>query len=123
MAKIGKKTTTKKRRSSTNYSGAFVIGSVLGGLAGAAAMLWKTPQSGAELRARLGETFPVMGSSGSTLEFSTAPASPRPEGVKAPGEASGEPPAEGIGHPASTEELVTPPSPEELAQPPTTAQS
>lgn len=36
------------------HNAAFVVGAVVGGLAGAAAALWKTPYSGAELRAQLG---------------------------------------------------------------------
>jgi hypothetical protein len=37
------------------HTAAFVVGAVLGGLAGAAMTLWKTPQSGAELRAGLSQ--------------------------------------------------------------------
>ena len=37
--------------SSQRHTGAFIIGGVLGGLAGAAVTLWNTPKSGAELRA------------------------------------------------------------------------
>lgn len=37
------------------HTAAFVVGAVLGGLAGAALTLWKTPQSGAELRAELSQ--------------------------------------------------------------------
>lgn len=40
----------KKKGNNTS----FVVGSVLGGLIGAAAALWKTPMSGAELREKLG---------------------------------------------------------------------
>ena len=36
------------------HRGAFVFGSVLGGAVGAVAALWKTPQSGKELRRKLG---------------------------------------------------------------------
>jgi len=36
------------------HRGAFVFGSILGGAVGAVAALWKTPQSGAELRRTLG---------------------------------------------------------------------
>ncbi|MDQ3653563.1 MAG: hypothetical protein M3457_00605 [Chloroflexota bacterium] len=36
------------------HRGAFVFGSILGGAVGAVAALWKTPQSGAELRRKLG---------------------------------------------------------------------
>jgi gas vesicle protein len=38
----------------SRHNGAFIVGSVLGGAVGALTALWKTPQSGAELRARLG---------------------------------------------------------------------
>lgn len=36
------------------HRGAFVFGSILGGAVGAVAALWKTPQSGEELRRKLG---------------------------------------------------------------------
>jgi gas vesicle protein len=36
------------------HRGAFVIGSILGGAVGALAALWNTPQSGEELRRKLG---------------------------------------------------------------------
>jgi len=36
------------------HRGAFVFGSLLGGAVGAVAALWKTPQSGEELRRKLG---------------------------------------------------------------------
>ena len=36
------------------HRGAFVFGSILGGALGAVAALWKTPQSGEELRRKLG---------------------------------------------------------------------
>ena len=39
--------------SKKRHNAAFVVGSIFGGLAGAAAALWKTPYSGAELRAKL----------------------------------------------------------------------
>jgi gas vesicle protein len=39
--------------SKKRHNAAFVVGSVFGGLAGAAAALWKTPYSGAELRSKL----------------------------------------------------------------------
>lgn len=38
----------------SRHRGAFVFGSVLGGAVGAVAALWKTPQSGDELRRKLG---------------------------------------------------------------------
>ncbi len=38
----------------SGHNGAFIVGSILGGAVGAVTALWKTPQSGAELRARLG---------------------------------------------------------------------
>jgi hypothetical protein len=38
---------------SQRSTGAFVAGSVIGGIIGAAAVLWKTPKSGAELRGEL----------------------------------------------------------------------
>jgi hypothetical protein len=38
---------------SQRHTGAFVAGSVIGGMVGAAVALWKTPKSGSELRASL----------------------------------------------------------------------
>ncbi|MBA3274977.1 MAG: YtxH domain-containing protein [Chloroflexia bacterium] len=38
----------------SRHRGAFVVGSVMGGAVGAVAALWKTPQSGEELRRKLG---------------------------------------------------------------------
>ncbi|MGH2533603.1 MAG: YtxH domain-containing protein [Thermomicrobiales bacterium] len=35
------------------HTAAFVVGAILGGIAGAAATLWTTPKSGAQLRAEL----------------------------------------------------------------------
>lgn len=49
---------TKKR-----HNTAFVVGSVIGGLAGAAAALWKTPYSGNELRGKLTSRVQSVGSS------------------------------------------------------------
>lgn len=46
------------------HNAAFVVGSILGGVAGAAAALWKTPQSGPELRARLAGRLGVGGGTG-----------------------------------------------------------
>ena len=46
-------------------SGAFIFGTIMGGLVGAAAALWKTPQSGQELRRAIGlESEPVMAVTG-----------------------------------------------------------
>jgi gas vesicle protein len=48
-----------------NNTGAFIFGTVLGGLVGAAAALWKTPQSGQELRQAVGlESEPVLAVTG-----------------------------------------------------------
>lgn len=50
---------------SSNHRGAFIFGSLLGGAVGAAAALWNTPQSGRELRQKLGfESEPVMAVTG-----------------------------------------------------------
>lgn len=100
--------TRKKKRA--NHSTAFVVGSLLGGLAAAVATLWKTPQSGSELRAKISSSV-ESARGGQTLEFETAPASSAVRGPHdlPPGEASGEPPATGIGHVATTEELIKPP--------------
>lgn len=51
------------------HNAAFVVGSILGGVAGAAAALWKTPQSGAELRSQVtGRIGGVAGSVSSAGE-------------------------------------------------------
>lgn len=50
--------------SKNRHNAAFVTGAVLGGLAGAAAALWKTPYSGDELRSKL--TGGESGDTGST---------------------------------------------------------
>lgn len=48
-----------------NSSGAFIFGTIMGGLVGAAAALWKTPQSGQELRRAVGlESEPVLAVTG-----------------------------------------------------------
>lgn len=110
--------TVGKKRKREDHSAAFVVGAVVGGLAGALAVLWTTPKTGQEVREQLAGAMPALGGP-NTLEFGTTPesgATARPADVKAAGEASGEPPAEGIGHVASTDELVTPPSPEEQEQ-------
>lgn len=41
------------RKTDQRHNGAFVAGSILGGLAGAAVALWKAPQTGEELRGKL----------------------------------------------------------------------
>ena len=107
MAKSKDKSKPKSRG---NNSAAFVFGSLLGGLVGGAAALWKTPQTGEQLRAKLAGALTPGGGSSSTLDFSTAPVVDRATvGDKAPGEATGEPTESGIGHVATTEELVRPP--------------
>jgi hypothetical protein len=113
--------TVGRKKKREDYSAAFVVGAVMGGLAGALAVLWTTPKTGQEVREQLAGAVPSLGGP-STLEFGTAPASGATTpgayqaDAKPAGTASGEPPAEGIGHVASTEELVTPPSPEEQAK-------
>ena len=100
-----------RKKKKANHSTAFVVGSLLGGFVAAVATLWKTPQSGSDLRAKISST---IGSGGGTksLEFGTAPASGAVRGThnRPPGEARGEPPATGIGHIATTEELTKPPN-------------
>lgn len=56
---FGKDTAVAKN---TRHNTAFVVGSVVGAVTGAAAALWKTPYTGAELRAKLSEKAPVGGS-------------------------------------------------------------
>lgn len=46
-------TRKKSKKGSGDHSAAFVFGSLLGGLTGAVIALWKTPQSGTELRQRV----------------------------------------------------------------------
>lgn len=55
------------------HNAAFVVGSILGGVAGAAAALWKTPQSGPELRAKLAER---LGMGGGTTGRAASPDAP-----------------------------------------------
>lgn len=54
------------------HNAAFVVGSVLGGVAGAAIALWKTPYSGAELRERIaggsGSGTTMTGAGGGSAE-------------------------------------------------------
>jgi len=143
------------------HNAAFVVGSILGGVAGAAAALWKAPLSGPELRAKVtkvtgGSTASTVtsqpaassrarsvggGSSvgGKVLSFvenATAPivgvklgqtarevgsrtvnsvrpgsrptTTPTGDSVLAPHESTGETRESGVGHVASTEELVKP---------------
>jgi gas vesicle protein len=120
---------TKKRKSGRNdHSAAFVVGSIIGGLVGAVTALWKTPQSGTELRAKLASSLPAPGGD-SGLNFSTVPASqPASEAsvhqaatqieatqsvTSTPAASTTDPeaelPASGIGHAATTEELTRPP--------------
>ena len=103
-----KRKNTVKRKS--NNSAAFVLGSLFGGLVGAVAALWKTPQTGEQLREKITGLIPQMNGGSSTLDFSTVPAEVHPHDQRlALGTATGEPTAEGIGHVATTEELVRPP--------------
>ncbi len=55
------------------HRGAFVFGSVVGGAVGAVAALWKTPQSGEELRRKLGfESDLAQGVTGAAKRASTS---------------------------------------------------
>ena len=109
MIKRKVKQTKSKRKS--NNSAAFVIGSLFGGLIGAATALWKTPQSGEQLRSKVTGALNQGGGDTPTLDFSTSSsASETSVGTKAPGEATGEPTDTGIGHVATTEELLRPPA-------------
>lgn len=154
------------------HNAAFVVGSMLGGIAGAAAALWKAPQSGVELRSQISERIggftgsvssrgapsavgstesrSTSGSSGvggkflSFVENATAPivgvklghtAERAPsdttgsrasdtsagERVLAPHESTGETSEAGIGHVASTDELVRPTVPVETQSTPQTS--
>lgn len=60
-----KKSDAKKKRHNT----AFVVGSVTGGLAGAAAALWKTPYSGQELREKITGRFKGSDAGGDTVQI------------------------------------------------------
>jgi hypothetical protein len=107
MAKLKVK---KTKRKSTNNGAAFVLGSLFGGLIGAATALWKTPQSGEQLRSKVTDALNSGDGNTKTLDFSTSPASSSTvTGEKAPGEATGELTDSGIGHAATTEELIRPP--------------
>jgi hypothetical protein len=97
-----------RTKRNTDHSAAFVVGSLLGGLAGAVLALWKTPQSGPELRTRLSGSFGSGDTHVTPLTPNPAPTID-PGRVVPPGQASGDPPPTGIGHPASTEELTSPP--------------
>jgi hypothetical protein len=109
MAKLKVKN-TKRKSTKSNNSAAFVLGSLFGGLIGAATALWKTPQSGEQLRSRVTGALNSGEGEPKTLKFSTTPASVSiVTGDKAPGEATGELTDSGIGHAATTEELIRPP--------------
>jgi hypothetical protein len=61
------------------HTKAFVVGTLLGGVAGAAAALWRVPQSGAETRATISSTieetiFKLLGMD----ERETSPTTPAP---------------------------------------------
>jgi gas vesicle protein len=121
---------TKRRKSGrSDHSAAFVVGSIIGGLVGAVTALWKTPQSGTELRAKLASSLPAPGGGDSGLNFSTVRASQPASEVSVhqtaaqieatqsvtstPAASTTDPeaelPASGIGHAATTEELTRPP--------------
>ncbi len=75
------------------HTTAFVVGLVLGGLAGAAVTLWKTPRSGAQLRALVAERteevlFRLTGmDQAQTWEASRPVAPPMPVSTRQPTEA------------------------------------
>lgn len=55
------------------HNAAFVVGSILGGVAGAAAALWKTPRSGPELRAQISQRLGgIAGSAGSSASMAAS---------------------------------------------------
>lgn len=54
------------------HNAAFVVGAVVGGLAGAAAALWKTPYSGEELRAKITGNGDATTEDAARVETSTA---------------------------------------------------
>lgn len=66
--------TRKNGAGKTRHNAAFVVGSVIGGLAGAAAALWKTPYSGDELRSKL--TGGGQATNGSRVEGDAIVATP-----------------------------------------------
>lgn len=61
-------------KSPADHAGSFIVGALLGGLAGAAGTLWYTPWSGPELRARL--FGPVSGAGSTVAETVGSVASP-----------------------------------------------
>lgn len=60
------------------HNAAFITGSILGGVGGAAAALWRAPRSGSELRALLAERLGATGGS-SAVAPASAPAGVRDE--------------------------------------------
>jgi len=57
-------------------NGAFIIGAMLGGAVGAVAALWNTPQSGQELRRKLGFESPaVVGATSAAKQAATTASS------------------------------------------------
>ena len=55
-----------------NNTGAFIVGTILGGAVGAVAALWKTPQSGKDLRQMVGlESEPVHAVTGAVKASAT----------------------------------------------------
>lgn len=64
----------KQATRKSNNSAAFIVGSLVGGLVGALATLWKTPQSGEQLRSKITGAIPGVGDAPPAMEFSTTPA-------------------------------------------------
>lgn len=72
------------------HSGAFVFGSIVGGAVGAVAALWKTPQSGEELRRKLGFESEVVQTVTGAAKQASASATSLAEAAKPlPGKALG----------------------------------
>jgi hypothetical protein len=88
------------------HTTAFVVGAVLGGLAGVTATLWKTPWSGAQARARIAERveqvlFRLTGMDEMRPESAAAPTTPVLMVAETPGAAT-DAAAAGVAEPPMT---------------------
>lgn len=73
----------------SKHTTAFVLGTLLGGAAAAAAAIWNSPQSGKRTRQQISETvesviFDVLGTEDSTLGRRLTPESPAPVVAETP---------------------------------------
>jgi len=82
----------KSKRKSGDHSAAFITGSLLGGLTGAILALWKTPQSGFELRQKVAGPLGLAAHE-PEMPFITTPISNEPVPEPDPETAAPVPPA------------------------------